>query len=172
MALLVTLLAAPAMADTALPVLPADDDRVMAEVASPAAPSGLAAIVQMVAALPEEQVDAEADCLATAIWFESRGEVVEGKLAVAQAVLNRVRSGRWGNSICAVIRAPHQFSFAADRVRRDTASFADAMAVAQVALKGLWHDVAEGAHSFHAARINPGWRLTRVARIGNHIFYR
>lgn len=116
--------------------------------------------------------DKELDCLATAVWFESRGEPLEGQLAVAQAVVNRARSGRWGNSMCSVIRAPGQFSFAPDRVQRNRPTFAIAAAVARIAVMGLWHEIAEGAHSFHAARLNPGWRLKRVAKVGNHIFYR
>lgn len=164
--------AAPALSETTLPSLPAEDDRAVVEAAAPAA--GLPALVEMVAAdgaasLPS---DKELDCLATAVWFESRGEAMEGQLAVAQAVMNRVKSGRWGGGVCSVIRAPRQFSFTPERVRRDTATFTTAMAVARVAMLGLWHDLAEGAHSFHVARLNPGWRLTRVARIGNHIFYR
>jgi spore germination cell wall hydrolase CwlJ-like protein len=30
----------------------------------------------------------------------------------------------------------------------------------------------EGALFFHAARVSPAWRLTRMARVENHIFYR
>ncbi|MEI6484691.1 MAG: cell wall hydrolase [Sphingomonadales bacterium] len=168
--------AAPAFADTSLPVLPGDDDRVVADVSQPAA-TGLAALVKMVAIEPTAPAaaaptDSELDCLATAVWFESRGEALEGQLAVAQAVVNRAKAGRWGKGVCGVIKAPHQFNFVAARVQRSTATFAVALAVARIAAAGLWHDIAEGAHSFHAARLNPRWRLTRVARIGNHIFYR
>lgn len=169
-ALLALALAGPALAETSLPVLPGDDDRVMAEtVAAPG--TGLPALVQMVAAAPAAS-DAELDCLATAVWFESRGETLEGQLAVAQAVVNRAKSGRWGKGMCGVINAPRQFNFNAARVQRSTATFTTALAVARIAAAGLWHDIAAGAHSFHAARLNPGWRLTRVARIGSHVFYR
>jgi spore germination cell wall hydrolase CwlJ-like protein len=174
-ALLLFAIASPAAAETSLPVLPGEDDRVMAEVATPDG-SGLPALVRMVATVPAAPAvaasDAELDCLATAVWFESRGEALEGQLAVAQAVVNRAKSGRWGKGICGVINAPRQFNFVAARVQRSTATFATALAVARIAAAGLWHDVAEGAHSFHAARLKPGWRLTRVAKIGNHVFYR
>lgn len=172
--------AAPAQAETSLPILPGEDDRVIAAAAGqPAAPAnGLATLVQMVAtAEPAAPATAaELDCLATAVWFESRGEALEGQLAVAQAVVNRAQSGRWdgkwGRGVCGVIKAPRQFNFVASRVQRGTATFTTAMAVARVALNGLWHDVAEGAHSFHSTRLKPRWRLTRVAQIGNHVFYR
>jgi N-acetylmuramoyl-L-alanine amidase len=177
-ALLVLTLAGPALADTSLPVLPGEDDRVMAQTVAPSS-VGLPALVQMVAAAPAvKAADAELasaselDCLATAVWFESRGETLEGQLAVAQAVVNRAKSGRWGKGVCGVIKAPRQFSFNAARVQRSTATFTTALAVARIAATGLWHEIAEGAHSFHAARLNPGWRLARVAKIGNHVFYR
>lgn len=177
-ALALLLPAGPALADTGLAPVPAEDDRVMATTAdhgrgaaSPA--SALADVVRLAAVAPPATAPvADLDCLATAVWFESRGEALEGQLAVAQAVVNRSRSGRWGDGVCAVIRAPRQFNFPAARVQRKTESFATALAVAQVALGGLWHDIAQGAHSFHAARLKPRWRLTRVARVGNHIFYR
>jgi spore germination cell wall hydrolase CwlJ-like protein len=171
-------LAGPALADTGLSPVPAEDDRVLADAAdhglSASSPAGaLADVVRMASvAHPVAAPAADVDCLATAVWFESRGEALEGQLAVAQAVVNRARSGRWGDGVCGVIRAPRQFNFPAARVRRDTETFATALAVARVALGGLWHDIAQGAHSFHAARLNPRWRLTRVARVGNHVFYR
>lgn len=174
-ALAVLALAVPALADTSLPVLPGEDDRVIAAAAGLAAPvNGLPALVQMAAADPAVIAadSAELDCLATAVWFESRGEALEGQLAVAQAVVNRARSGRWGRGVCGVISAPRQFNFAASRVQRRTATFTTALAVARIAAGGLWHEIAEGAHSFHAARLSPRWRLTRVAKIGNHVFYR
>lgn len=171
--LIVAAVAMPAAADTALPMIPTEDDRAIVEMAVPVA--GLPALVNMVAAdgnLTQMATDNELDCLATAVWFESRGEVLEGQLAVAQAVVNRARSGRWGKGVCGVIRAPRQFNFVPERVQRTSATFTTAMAVARVAMMGLWHDVADGAHSFHAARLKPGWRLKRVAKVGNHIFYR
>lgn len=170
-AVLLLAVAGPALAETSLPVLPGDDDRVMAETTA-LTPAGLPALVQIVAAAPTAATDAELDCLATAVWFESRGETLEGQLAVAQAVVNRAKSGKWGKGVCGVIKAPRQFNFIAARVQRSTATFTTALAVARIAATGLWHDVAEGAHSFHSARLNPGWRLKRVAKIGNHVFYR
>jgi N-acetylmuramoyl-L-alanine amidase len=173
-ALLLVALSAPVLADTSLPVLPSDDDRVGVASTADASAIGLPALVEMAAV--DKQIaaaePAELDCLATAVWFESRGEALEGQLAVAQAVVNRARSGRWGQGICGVISAPRQFNFNAAQVKRSTATFTTAMAVARIAVAGLWHDIAEGAHSFHSARLSPGWRLKRVAKIGNHVFYR
>jgi len=48
----------------------------------------------------------------------------------------------------------------------------EAVAIAQIADSNSWRAPAEGALFFHAARVSPGWRLTRMARVDNHVFYR
>ena len=53
----------------------------------------------------------EQDCLASAVYFEARGEPIEGQLAVAEVVLNRAQSGRYPRTVCQVVTQPWQFSF-------------------------------------------------------------
>ena len=53
----------------------------------------------------------EANCIATAVYFEARGESVEGQLAVARVIMNRAASGQYPASWCAVVKQPAQFSF-------------------------------------------------------------
>ena len=53
----------------------------------------------------------EMNCLATAVYFEARGESLEGQLAVAHVVMNRAASGKYPTSWCAVVKQPAQFSF-------------------------------------------------------------
>ena len=119
--------------------------------------------------------DAELACMAGAIYFESKGEPLSGQLAVANVILNRAKSGRFPRSICSVIKQPGQFSFV--RGGRIPAIGANAMyrtatAIAQVAIADKWDSPAPNALYFHARRVSPGWRMTKVASIGNHIFYR
>ena len=45
----------------------------------------------------------ERRCLATAIYFEARGEPVEGQIAVGQVIMNRVRSPQFPETICGVV---------------------------------------------------------------------
>jgi spore germination cell wall hydrolase CwlJ-like protein len=75
-----------------------------------------------------------------------------------------------------VVYQPSQFSFvrrgAMPPIGKSTQAWRNAIAVARIAHSGAWTNPAEGALFFHAARVSPGWRLTRVARIDNHIFYR
>jgi hypothetical protein len=129
---------------------------------------------QLVSSIDASQAaDAELHCLATAVYFEARGEPLEGQLAVAQAIINRTETGRYASSICGVINQPGQFSFSRSRAPASGNDWRTAQAIAQIATDDMWREVAPHAISFHAARLSPGWRdKVRVAQIGNHIFYR
>jgi|GEM_PF-437931 len=120
--------------------------------------------------------DAESDCLARAVYWESKGEPLAGQLTVAEVIINRSQSGRFAPTVCGVVRQRGQFSFvrgghipAAPQGSRD---WRTAVAIAQIAIQDLADGAAPRALFFHARRVNPGWRLTRVATVGNHVFYR
>ena len=143
------------------------------EAGPPAAPS----LAELVAAHAGSATqDDESECLARAVYWESRGEPLAGQLAVAEVVLNRAQSGRFAPTLCGVVRQPFQFSF----VRRGyipqppqaSRDWQIAVAIARIASDRLAAGGAPRALFFHARRIHPGWRLTRVATVGNHVFYR
>lgn len=114
----------------------------------------------------------ELRCLARAVYFEARGEPLEGQLAVAQVILNRAESGRYPDSACGVIRQRGQFTF--DHSRSPTGrDWAIARAIAAIAVADHWREVVPNAMSFHAVHVAPGWGAKRrIAAIGNHVFYR
>jgi N-acetylmuramoyl-L-alanine amidase len=137
--------------------------------------------VRPLSALVEEHsgtktADSEMECLAGAIYFESKGEPLAGQLAVAEVVINRAKSGRYPASLCGVVKQRGQFSFIrAGRFpafSRDNAHWRKAVAIAHIAMKDLADSPAAKALAFHATRVSPGWRMKRVARVGNHVFYR
>lgn len=121
-------------------------------------------------------LDAEARCLASAVFYEARSETAEGQLAVARVIINRAKSSRFSTSLCGVVRQPGQFSFVRGGVipQPDVnhAHWHRAVAITRIALDNKWVSPAEGALYFHARRVNPGWARPRVAAIDNHIFYR
>jgi spore germination cell wall hydrolase CwlJ-like protein len=121
-------------------------------------------------------LSSEMRCLAGAIYFEARGESLEGQLAVGRVIVNRSKSGRFPASYCGVVYQPSQFSFVRGRsmpeVRTTSQDWHEAMAIARIADEGSWKSEASSALYFHAARVSPSWRLTRLARVDNHIFYR
>ncbi|NJC09071.1 cell wall hydrolase [Polymorphobacter fuscus] len=140
---------------------------------TPLPPYKLAQLVSDMGNATDLAEDEDLRCLASAVYFESRGEPLEGQLAVAQVILNRVESGRYANSVCGVINQPGQFSFDRSRTPAVGVDWRRAQAIARIAAQDLWRAIAPRAVSFHAARLSPGWRgKTRIARIGNHVFYR
>jgi spore germination cell wall hydrolase CwlJ-like protein len=131
------------------------------------------------AAVAAQDVDVEADrqlkCLATAVYYESKGEPLEGQLAVAHVILNRAASGRFAASVCGVLTQRGQFSFVHGGkipTPADSAQWRKAVAVAKVAQNELWDNPAPAALYFHARYVHADWGMTKVASLGNHIFYR
>jgi spore germination cell wall hydrolase CwlJ-like protein len=131
------------------------------------------------AAVAAQDADLEADrelqCLASAVYYESKGEPLEGQLAVAHVILNRAASGRFAPSACGVVSQHGQFAFVrGGRIPTpgDCAQWRQAVAVAKVALNDLWDDPAPTALYFHARYVRGGAGQTKVATFGNHVFYR
>ena len=126
------------------------------------------------------QLDEQTNCLATAVYFESRGESLEGQLAVARVVINRAASGRYPGSWCQVIKQPYQFSFvnphngAFPQADTNSDSWKKAEAVAELAAANIVPSVAPDVLWYHADYVAPAWRhnLQEVQQIGAHIFYR
>ena len=136
----------------------------------------LAELVGMIDA--EAPLDADLRCLAGAVYFEARGEPLDGQLAVAQVIINRAEDGRFPRSYCGVVRQKGQFSFMRGQhmpaAPTGSAAWARAVAIAQIAHKGLWASEVGEAVFFHARYVRPGWShtKTRLAQIDTHIFYR
>jgi spore germination cell wall hydrolase CwlJ-like protein len=164
----------PAEASTPAPAAPADAAAPLASSAAPVSRS-LADLVGLHADAKTD--DSEHECLANAVYFESKGEPLQGQLGVAEVVLNRARSGRFPTSLCGVVKQRGQFSFVRGgrlpAVSRSSPAWRKAVAIARVAIQDLADSPADRALFFHATRVKPGWRgLKRVATVGNHIFYR
>jgi N-acetylmuramoyl-L-alanine amidase len=119
----------------------------------------------------------ELECLATGIYFESKSEPLAGQLAVGKVIANRSRSGgRFPSSYCGVLFQRGQFSFVRGHslpsVPRSSRQWQTAVAIAKIVDLGLKESAVGNALFFHARYVSPGWRLKRVASIGNHVFYR
>lgn len=131
----------------------------------------------LVAATPVDtaEMGSELRCLATAVYFESKGEPLEGQLAVAQVILNRVESHRFADTICGVVNQPKQFSYSKSAaVRSGSSNWRTAVAIAKIARDDRWQEIAPEALFFHANYVAPSWRQTRVkvSQVGAHVFYR
>jgi spore germination cell wall hydrolase CwlJ-like protein len=131
-----------------------------------------------------EVADKQLWCLATAIYFEARGETYRGQVAVAQVVLNRVKDHRYPDTICSVVfqnqhrRNACQFSFACDGIPEtvsDRTAWAQAEEIAERFTAGELYltEVADSTH-YHATYVRPDWapRMNRTTQIGLHVFYK
>ena len=134
-------------------------------------------LAELVAAHTEPaELSSDMQCLAGAIYFEAKSETLAGQLAVGRVVVARAKSGRFPTSYCGVVYQPSQFSFvrggSMPAIPKGSKAWKNAVAVAQIAHENSWSSPVEGALFFHAAYVDPDWRLRRVGRIDNHVFYR
>ena len=132
-------------------------------------------------------------CLATAVYFEARGEPMVGQVAVAQVIVNRVYDERFPDTVCDVVKQGEyytwnksipikyrcQFSFWCDgkpEVMRDETAKQWAYNVAESTLQGIFYDTTSGATHYHADYVVPDWSknsmFTKTVQINAHIFYR
>ena len=128
--------------------------------------TSLAALVEQTPT--PSDLSSELACLAGAIYFESKGESLAGQLAVGRVIVARSKSGRFPASYCGVVYQRSQFSFvrgqSMPRIDKSGRAWREAARIARIAHEGSWKSPVEGALYFHAARVSPGWRLTRLPR--------
>jgi spore germination cell wall hydrolase CwlJ-like protein len=122
----------------------------------------------------------ENDCLAANVYFEARGESLVGQYMVAWVTINRVKSLRYPNTICEVVKEYKQFSWYKpwkEQFPKDKDAWGKACSVAAKFLLNspeVRTDLSEGAMYYHADYVAPAWRLkkTYLSTVGKHIFYR
>jgi spore germination cell wall hydrolase CwlJ-like protein len=143
-----------------------------------------AASVVVLWSVPRFDLSASLDCLALNIYHEARGEPLEGKIAIAQVVMNRVGDPYFPAEVCDVVkqggerpRDRCQFSWWCDgRGDRpdDLAAWTGSKDLARRILAGSVDDPTGGALWYHADHVSPDWDMDiiRQAKIGRHVFYR
>lgn len=131
------------------------------------------------------QVSKDLECLAKNIYWESKHEPFEGKVAVAQVTLNRVKDSRWPDNVCGVVYERNrvyskvicQFSWVCEpgKITRktDPVLYQESMIVAKkVYLEKFRLPSLHSALFYHADYVNPRWGKPKIIKIGRHIFYR
>ncbi|MCF6232517.1 MAG: cell wall hydrolase [Rhodobacteraceae bacterium] len=138
-------------------------------------------------AQPEAKGDEQWSCLSEALYFEARGETVKGQFAVAEVIMNRVKSSRFPETLCGVVnqgtasgrKYQCQFTYNCDGYKNVVAERQAFERVSKVARAII--DQAEGTGSltggathYHTTAVRPAWSRTykQTARIGVHLFYR
>ena len=124
------------------------------------------------------------DCLTRNIYWEAASEPFEGKVAVAQVTMNRLASGRFGDSVCGVIyqknvfyeRVICQFSWVCENTHRVKPVYQplwqeSELVAKKVLLENFRLPGLKEALYYHADYVSPGWKKPRIDKIGRHIFY-
>jgi Cell Wall Hydrolase len=132
-------------------------------------------------AQPVPEGDSAWQCLTEAIYFEARGESLDGQIAVAEVILNRVDSPLYPQTVCGVVRQRGsggcQFSYICDGRTdrmREKGSADLAGRISRAMLDGAPRTLTDGATHFHTRSVRPSWsrRYAHTATIGAHVFYR
>lgn len=122
-----------------------------------------------------------------AIYYEARGEPVEGQVAVAQVILNRVADSSYPDTVCGVVTQPYQFSFL-NHLKNVPVEQRVNIMVQNITDKRAWNrskSIAKDvmmrktfeneALFYHSNIVKPKWsrstKLVKLLTIGNHIFY-
>lgn len=124
-------------------------------------------------------------CLTKNVYYEARGEPVDGQYAVAEVTMNRVASKHYPNTVCEVV---YQEKFDVIRKRNVSAFSWTELDVTAPVDKKIWRQAwkiaeevyderaeprADGALFYHSKYIRPRWSRgkRRIAKIGRHVFY-
>lgn len=138
---------------------------------------------EFLAEQPAPEGDDQWECLTEALYFEARGETIEGMFAVGEVILNRAKSSSFPTTICKVVnqgtgqRFACQFTYTCDG-KLETVHEPEAWdmvgRVARVLLDGFPSDLTHGATFYHTKAVSPSWasRFPQTAVIGSHLFYR
>ena len=125
-------------------------------------------------------------CLALTIYHEARDQPIDGQIAVAQVVINRIHNPRYPSTVCDVVQqgpvtwhgpviGECQFDWWCDGksdIPKDRRSMRRARVIAEMVLAGKLADRVNGATHYHSTSVSPEWKLKFIARIGNHLLYR
>ena len=129
------------------------------------------------------KMNRELKCLSEALYFEARGERIEGQIAVADVIINRKNSNQFPSTICGVVsegshkRHACQFSYNCDgklELIYDKKTYRRIVKLSSMILNGAFSDVTNGATFFHASEVSPSWskKFKKTRKIGRHIFYK
>lgn len=114
----------------------------------------------------------EKECLMRAMFFESNRSSRDGLVAVGTVVMNRVRSGKYGNTICEVVGQPRQFAPGVMTRKMNSTALPDVEAAADAVLKGERHPKVKNAMFFHTAGLRfPYKNMHYTVVAGGNAFY-
>mgnify|MGYP003657427769 CR=1 FL=1 len=158
-------------------------ERLETMISAAASPSKIEFTRSWLAQQPKASGGEQWKCLSEALYFEARGETIKGQFAVAEVILNRVKSRQFPGSLCSVInqgtgkKYQCQFTYTCDgnaEVISEPRAYAQVGKIARAVLDGKDPSLTKGATYYHTKAVSPRWSrvFTRTAQIGVHLFYR
>jgi len=129
----------------------------------------------------KQRVMKEVECLARNIYFEAGSEPRNGKIAVAEVTMNRVKSKQFPRTVCGVVyqrtNRTCQFSWVCkqNKAIRSKEMWLESLRIAEnILISKRRYGIIGSAQYFHADYVNPSWADEKelVMKIGRHIFYR
>jgi spore germination cell wall hydrolase CwlJ-like protein len=135
--------------------------------------------------LKEEEVD----CLAEALYFEARSENLIAQLAVGNVIYKRVKSSKFPNTFCSVVRQSNktkkgkliknkcQFSYYCDGKKEtiyDVEAYKKAVSISHLVMEGVVIEHIRDALYYHASYVRPYWSENKkyLGKVGLHNFYK
>lgn len=137
-----------------------------------------------------DKVKQDLYCMAANLYFEARGESELGQKAVAKVTMNRVKSGKYPDSVCKVVFQRKQFSWTHQepwaKIQRalngvepsknpmEVSAYQQALKTAKTSLKTNLNGILpEDALWYHASYVSPAWakQMKKVKKVGKHVFY-
>lgn len=134
----------------------------------------------------------EIECLAKNIYFETHARSLVDSMSVSDVVINRVEDERYPNTVCEVVYQGARHSNGAmkrnlcmfswycdgksDNPKNKKAWKQSVIYATDFFLNESYRGITEGSTHYHASYVNPYWArskdMTKIARMGIHIFYR
>ncbi len=112
------------------------------------------------------------ECLQRAMFFESNRSSRDGMVAVGTVVMNRLRSGNHGNTICDVVGERNQFAPGVMTRKMNSRAMPDVQEAAEAVLKGERSKKLKNAMFFHTAGLKfPYNNMHYVLVAGGNAFY-
>lgn len=109
-------------------------------------------------------------CLALTIFLEGRSETVAAQYQIGSVIMNRVHAEGFPDSVCEVVKQPHQFATAIN----DPGTHEERSTAAMVAVDLYYNYIPndEVLWFYNPDKANPGWakNLEAVGRVGTHLF--
>lgn len=132
----------------------------------------VASLTDAVRSRPSSHTAKDKECLQRAMFFESNRSSRDGMIAVGTVVMNRLRSGKHGDTICQVVGERGQFAPGVMTRRMNSKAMPDVEEAAEAVLKGERKAKLKNTMFFHTAGLRFPYKNMHYTMVaGGNAFY-